>query len=206
MEDVLDICQRPYDADCPVVCMDEKPYQLLGESRTPIPMKPGKEKREDSEYVRGGHCSIFVFVEPLKGWCHVSAQERRTKIDWAHQIDDLLTVRFANAKKVILISDNLNTHVISSLYEAFPPEKARALAKRLEMHHTPKHGIRLDIAEIEINIMTTQCLNRRIDNIETLRTELAAWEADRNMTPKTIDWQFSTDDARIKLKRLYPNI
>jgi hypothetical protein len=125
----------------------------------------------------------------------VLAQERRTKIDWAHQIDDLLTVRFPNAKKVILISDNLNTHVISSLYEAFPPEKARALAKRLEMHHTPKHGSWLDIAEIEINIMTTQCLNRRIDNIETLRSELAAWETDRNMRPKTIDWQFSTDDA-----------
>jgi hypothetical protein len=190
----------------PVVCMDEKPYQLLGESRTPIPMKPGKEKREDSEYVRGGHCSIFVFAEPLTGWRHASAQERRTKIDWANQIDELLIGRFPNAKKVVLVSDNLNTHVISSLYEAFSPEKARALAKRLEMHHTPKHGSWLDIAEIEINIMTTQCLNRRIDNIETLRDELTAWETDRNMMPKMIDWQFSTDDARIKLKRLYPNI
>jgi hypothetical protein len=206
MEDVLDVYHRPYDADCPVVCMDEKPYQLLGESRDPIPMKPGRVKREDSEYVRGGHCSIFVFVEPLTGWCHASAQERRTKIDWANQIDELLTGRFPNAKKVIVVSDNLNTHVISSLYEAFPPEKARTLAKRLEMHHTPKHGSWLDIAEIEINIMTTQCLNRHIDNIETLRGELAAWETGRNMMPKTIDWQFSTDDARIKLKRLYPNI
>ena len=202
----MDVYQRPYDVDFPVVCMDEKPYQLLGESRTPIPMSPGKEKREDSEYVRGGHCSIFVFVEPLKGWCHVSAQERRTKIDWAHQIDELPTVRFPHAKKVVLVSDNLNTHAISSLYEAFSPEKARTLAKRLEMHHTPKHGSWLDIAEIEINIMTTQCLNRRIDNIETLRNELAIWEADRNTAPKAIDWQFSTDDARIKLKRLYPNI
>jgi hypothetical protein len=207
MEDVLDVYQRPYDVDYPVVCMDEKPYQLLEESRAPIPMKPGKEKREDSEYIRGGHCSIFVFVEPLTGWCHVSAQERRTKIDWARQIDELLTVRFPNAKKVVLVSDNLNTHVTSSLYEAFSPEKARILAKRLEMHHTPKHGSWLDIAEIEINIVTTQCLDRRIGNIETLRSELSAWEADRNMTPKTIDWQFSTDGyARIKLKRLYPNI
>jgi hypothetical protein len=206
MEDVLDVYQRPYDADYPVVCMDEKPYQLLGESRTPIPMKPGKEKREDSEYVRGGHCGIFVFVEPLTGWCHVSAQERRTEIDWARQIDELLTIRFPGAKKVVLVSDNLNTHVISSLYEAFSPEKARSLAKRLEMHHTPKHGSWLDIAEIEIDIMTTQCLNRRIDNIETLRSELAVWETDRNMAPKAIDWQFSADDARIKLKRPYPNI
>jgi hypothetical protein len=206
MEDVLDVYHRPYDADYPVVCMDEKPYQLLGESRDPIPMKPGKEKREDSEYVRGGHCSIFVFVEPLTGWCHVSAQERRTKIDWAHQMDDLLTVRFPNAKKVVLVSDNLNTHVISSLYEAFPPEKARTLAKRLEMHHTPKHGSWLDIAEIEINVMTMQCLGRRIENIETLRSELAAWETSRNTIPKSIDWQFTTNDARVKLKRLYPNI
>jgi hypothetical protein len=206
MEDVLDVYQRPYNADYPVVCMDEKPYQLLGESRAPIPMKPGKDKREDSEYVRAGHCSIFVFVEPLTGWCHVSARERRTKIDWAGQIDELLTVRFPYAKKVVLVSDNLNTHVIASLYEAFPPEKARSLSRRLEMHHTPKHGSWLDIAEIEINILTAQCLGRRINNIETLRNELAAWETSRNMAPKAIDWQFSTDDARIKLKRLYPNI
>jgi hypothetical protein len=206
MEDVLDVYHRPYDADYPVICMDEKPYQMLGESRPPIAMKVGREKREDGEYVRGGHCSIFVFVEPLTGWCHVSAREGRTKIDWAHQVDELLTVRFPAVKKVVLVSDNLNTHVISSLYEAFPPEKARRLAKRLEMHHTPKHGSWLDIAEIEINIMTAQCLSRRIDTIETLRRELASWEMARNRTPKTIDWQFSTDDARIKLKRLYPNI
>jgi hypothetical protein len=206
MEDVLDVYHRPYDEDYPVVCMDEKPYQLLAECTTPIPMMPGKEKREDSEYIRKGHCSIFVFVEPLTGWCHVSAQQRRTKIDWAHQIDELLTTRFPHARKVILVLDNLNTHMIPSLYEAFPPEKARALAKRLEMHYTPKHGSWLDIAEIEINIMTTQCLGRRIDDIEALRSELASWEMDRNMMPKKIDWQFSTDEARIKLKKLYPNI
>jgi hypothetical protein len=169
-------------------------------------MKLGKERREDSEYVRGGQCGIFVFVESLTGWGHVSAQERRTKIDGAHQIDELLTVRFLHAKKVGLVSDNLNTPMISSRYEAFSPEKARALAKRLEMHHTPKHGSWLEIAEIEINMMTTQCLNRRIDTIETVRDELIVWEKDRNKAPKTIDWQFSTDDARIKLKRLYPNI
>jgi hypothetical protein len=136
----------------------------------------------------------------------VFPQERRTKVVWAHQIDDLLTVRFPHAKKVVLVSDNLNTHVISSLYEAFPPGKARALAQRLEMHHTPKHGSWLDIAEIEINIMATQCLGRRIESIETLRSELAAWETNRNKTPKSIDWQFTAEDARIKLKRLYPNI
>jgi len=206
MEDVLDVYRRPYDADHPVVCMDEKPYQMLGEARKPIPMRPGKARREDSEYVREGHCSIFVFVEPLTGWCHASAQGRRTKVDRAHQIDELLTVRFPGAEKVVLVSDNLNTHVVSSLYEAFPPGKARSLARRLEMHHTPKHGSWLDIAEIEINTMTAQCLDRRIADIETLRSELAFWETGRNMAPKAIDWQFSTDDARIKLRRLYPNI
>jgi hypothetical protein len=206
MEDVLEVYQRPYDSKYPVVCMDEKPYQLLGEARAPLPMKPGRAKREDSEYVRHGTCSIFIFTEPLAGRRHQDARERRTKIDWADQIDKLLTIHYPDAEKVILVSDNLNTHTISSLYEAFPPEKALRLAKRLEMHHTPKHGSWLNVAEIELSVMTTQCLNQRIDNLCSLREELSAWETCRNEQSKSVDWQFTTTDARIKLKSLYPNI
>jgi hypothetical protein len=186
--------------------MDEKPYQLLGETRAAIPMKPDKPKREDSEYVRNGTCSIFIFTEPLAGRRHQEARERRTKIDWAAQIDKLLTVHYPDVEKIILISDNLSTHTISSLYEAFPPEKALSLAKRLEMHHTPKHGSWLNIAEIELNVMTSQCLKRRIDNLDSLREELSAWETSRNEESKSVDWHFTTAAARIKLKRLYPNI
>jgi hypothetical protein len=206
MEDVLEVYQRPYDPQYPVVCMDEKPYQLLGEVRAPIPMKPGRAKREDSEYVRNGTCSIFIFTEPLAGRRHQDARERRTKVDWAAQIDKLLTIHYPDAEKIILVSDNLNTHTISSLYEAFTPEKALRLAKRLEMHHTPKHGSWLNIAEIELSAMTTQCLSRRINNLSSLREELSAWETCRNKQTKSVDWQFTTTDARVKLKRLYPNI
>jgi hypothetical protein len=206
MEDVLEVYQRPYDPRYPVICMDEKPYQLLGEAREPIPMKPNRLQREDSEYVRQGTCSIFVFTEPLAGRRHQEALERRTKIDWAHQIDKLLAIHYPDAEKIILVSDNLNTHTISSLYEAFPPKKALSLAKRLEMHHTPKHGSWLNVAEIELNVMTSQCLRRRIDNLSSLREELSAWESLRNAQAKSVDWQFTTEDARIKLKRLYPTI
>ncbi len=206
MEDVLDVYQRKYDENCPVVCMDEKPYQLMNESRNPIPMKPGEVKRYDSEYIRNGTCSIFMFNEPLKGWRTVSVSERRTKKDWAKHIDELLEVHYPNVSKVCLVMDNLNTHAISSLYEAFPPEKARALAKRLEIHYTPKHGSWLNMAEIELGAMTAQCLGRRIPNIETLASELDAWNTNRNNSSIPVDWQFTTEDARIKLKRLYPNI
>jgi hypothetical protein len=206
MEDVLEVYQRPYDPKYPVVCMDEKPYQLLGEARAAIPMKAGSPKREDSEYVRNGTCSIFIFTEPLAGRRHQEARERRTKVDWAEQIDKLLTLHYPDAEKIILVSDNLNTHTISSLYEAFRPEKALSLAKRLEMHHTPKHGSWLNVAEIELNVMTSQCLSRRIDNLDCLREELSAWETSRNEQTKSVDWQFTTVDARVKLKRLYPNI
>lgn len=202
----MEVYQRPYDAKYPVICMDEKPYQLLGEAREAIPMKPTSPKREDSEYVRNGTCSIFIFTEPLVGKRYQEAKERRTRIDWAEQIDKLLTVHYPDAEKVILVSDNLNTHTISSLYEAFQPEKALILAKRLEMHHTPKHGSWLNIAEIELNVMTSQCLNRRIDNLDSLREELSSWETSRNEQTKHIDWHFTTADARVKLKRLYPNI
>jgi hypothetical protein len=204
MEDVLDVYQRPYDADCPVICMDEKPYQLLGEVRDPIPMKPGEPKRIDNEYKRNGTCSIFVFTEPLTGWRYCSARERRTKIDWANEIKELLTVHLPLAPKVCLVMDNLNTHTISSLYEAFPPAQARDLAKRLEIHYTPKHGSWLNIAEIEISAISRQCLDARIDSLDTLNANISAWMQSRNSNLKSVDWQFTTDDARIKLRRLYP--
>jgi len=200
----LDLYQQPFDASSPVVCMDEKPYQLLDEARTPIPMKPGKPERRDGEYIRNGTCSIFIFTEPLAGWRHATACERRTRIDWANQIRELLEIQYPDAPKVRLVMDNLNTHSVSSLYEAFPPEVARSLAKRLEIHYTPKHGSWLNIAEIELNVMTGQCLDRRIADINSLDREVSAWESARNKKQKGVDWQFTTDTARIKLKRLYP--
>lgn len=204
MEDILDLYQQPLDDLSPVICMDEKPLQLLDESRTPIPMKPGNPERQDGEYVRNGTCSIFLFTEPLAGWRHVTACQRRTRIDWANQIRDLLEIYYPKVPKIRLVMDNLNTHSISSLYEAFSPEIARGLAKRLEIHHTPKHGSWLNIAEIELSVMSRQCLDRRIATITSLRTELSAWELARNNNQKGVDWQFTTDTARIKLKRLYP--
>lgn len=204
MEDVLDVYHRPYDESCPVVCMDEKPYQLLDESRQPIPMKPGTPERYDSEYIRNGTCSIFIFTEPLKGWRKVSVSERRTRVDWAHQIAGLLEVQYPDAAKVCLVMDNLNTHSISSLYQTFPASRAHALARRLEIHYTPKHGSWLNIAEIELNAMTSQCLGRRIPSIKALATELDAWNIARNNSCSTVNWQFYTDDARIKLHKLYP--
>ena len=206
MEDILDLYQQPYDPEYPVICMDEKPYQLLGETRQPIPMKRGRPKRQDDEYIRNGTCCIFLFTEALTGWRHTSAQEHRTKVDWAHQVRHLLEVEYPECSKVRLVMDNLNTHSISSLYEAFPPEIARSLVKRLEIHHTPKHGSWLNIAEIELSAMTKQCLERRIDSITSLDHELTSWETARNSLQKGVDWQFTTPDARIKLKRLYPQI
>jgi hypothetical protein len=206
MEDVLDVYQREYDENCPVICMDEKPYQLLDESRNPIPMKPGEVKRYDSEYVRNGTCSIFMFSEPLKGWRKVSVSERRTKKDWAMQVAEILEVHYPNAPKVCFVMDNLNTHNISSFYEAFPPDRARTLARRMEIHYTPKHGSWLNVAEIELSAMTSQCLGRRIPDIESLTTELNAWNVARNDAAVSVEWQFRTEDARIKLKRLYPII
>ncbi|MEF3306293.1 IS630 family transposase [Paenibacillus sp. GYB003] len=204
MEDVLDIYQLPYDADCPVICMDEKPYQLLDEARQPIPMKPAKPLREDSEYVRNGTCSIFLFTEPLAGWRHVTVRPQRTRIDWAEQVRELLEIYYPKAPRIKLVMDNLNTHSIASLYQAFEPEIARRLAKRLEIHYTPKHGSWLNIAEIELSVMTSQCLGRRIPSISELDRELSAWESVRNQSQRGVDWQFTTSDARIKLKRLYP--
>lgn len=204
MEDVLEVYKQPFDERYPVICIDEKPYQLTDEKRNPIPMAPLKPERRDSEYVRKGTCSIFVFTEPLAGWRHLSVSERRTKIDWAHQIRELLDVHYPNACKIKLVMDNLNTHNLSSLYEAFDPETALKLAQRLELHYTPKHGSWLNIAEIELSVMTRQCLGRRFGGIETLSTELLVWESNRNTIQKGVDWQFTTEDARISLKRLYP--
>ena len=169
-------------------------------------MKPGDVKRYDSEYVRHGTCSIFIFTERLKGWRDVSVSERRTKKDWARHVEELLDVHYPNAPKVCFVMDNLNTHNISSLYEAFPPEKARRLAQRLEIHYTPKHGSWLNIAEIELSAMTSQCLGRRIPSMDALSAELKGWNSARNEVSAHVNWQFRTDDARIKLKRLYPNI
>jgi len=204
MEDILDLYHQPFDANCPVICMDEKPYQLLDETRTPIPMKQRKPERRDGEYVRNGTCSIFVFTEPLAGWRHVAVRERRTRIDWAYQVRELLEVHYPNVPLIRLVMDNLNTHSIASLYEAFSAETARTLARRLEIHYTPKHGSWLNIAEIELSAMTRQCLDRRLPAIDLLQVELAEWETTRNTNQKGVDWQFSTSDARIKLKKLYP--
>jgi DDE superfamily endonuclease len=204
MEDVLAVYARPYDVARPVVCMDEKPYQLLGHARDPLPAAPGRDLREDSEYVRHGTCSIFCWVGPLRGWRRVDAQPRRTRIDWAHQVQQLLTLDYPDAEKVVLVMDHLNTHTIGSLYEAFEPGEAFALAQRLEIHHTPRHGSRLNIAEIELSALTRQCLDRRINDIAVLNTELAAWQQATNTQQRQVEWHFTTNDARIKLRHLYP--
>jgi len=203
MEDVLDVYSLPYDPSRPVICMDEKPYQLLGEAREPLPIQPDSKKKLDSEYVRNGTCSIFVFNEPLVGWRHTSVREQRTAIDWAEEIKELVDSR-PDVEKIILVMDNLNTHSVASLYKKFPPAEAKRIKDRLEIHYTPKHGSWLDMAEIELNVMTRQCLNRRIDNIESVRSELKVWETARNNAKSKIRWQFTTADARVKLVSLYP--
>ena len=205
MEDVLSVSARTYDPMRPVVCMDEKPYQLHAHARDPIPARPGQALREDSEYVRHGTCSIFVWVEPLAGWRRVHALPQRTRIDWAGQVKELLTVDYPNAKTVVLVMDNLNTHGIASLYEAFSPEEAHALAQRLEIHHTPKHGSWLNIAEIELSALTRQCLDRRISNLCALNTELAAWQTSTNTDQRQVNWHFTTNDARTQLRHLHHN-
>lgn len=205
MEDVLDVYSRPYNPSHPVICMDEKPYQLLGETREPLPMKPGSKKKSDSEYVRHGTCSIFVFNEPLAGWRHTSVREHRTANDWAEEVKALVDSR-PDVEKIVLVMDNLNTHTWASLYKRFDPAEAKRIKDRLEIHYTPKHGSWLDMAEIELNVMTRQCLNRRIDNIDEVRTELESWERQRNEAKSKIKWQFTTNDARIKLISLYPNV
>lgn len=204
MEDILDVYEMPYDPQRPVVCMDEKPYQLLGEAREPLPMRLGDNRKTDSEYIREGTCSIFAFTEPLGGIRHVSVREYRTAQDWAEEIKYLVDTSYPDVEKIILVMDNLNIHKPSSLYKAFPPAEARRIIKKLEIHYTPKHGSWLDMAEIELNVMTRQCLARRIDNIENLRKELTAWENERNEKTRKITWHFTSGHAREKLITLYP--
>ena len=206
MEDILDVYELSYNPDRPVVCMDEKPYQLLGEARESWAMRPGDNKKIDSEYVRNGTCSIFAFIEPLTGRHHTSVREHRTAVDWAEEIKHLVDEIYPDVEKIVLVMDNLNTHKPASLYKKYPPEEARRIIRKLEIHYTPKHGSWLDIAEIELNVMTRQCLSRRIESIDTLRSELATWEHERNNRRATVNWQFRTKDARVKLMSLYPEL
>ena len=207
MEDVLAVYARPYDHKKPVVCMDEKPYQFLEHAYEPLPAKPGATAKVDYEYIRHGTCSIFMFTEALGCWRYAKALPRRTKKDWAHRIKWLLDEQYPDVDMLILVMDNLNTHTISSLYETFPPKEAFRLARRLEIHHTPKHGSWLNIAEIELSSMVVQCLDkRRIQDIETLNAELSVWHTNRNSEQKGVEWQFTNDTARDKLKKLYPII
>ena len=206
MEDVLEVYQRPYDRTAPVVCMDEKSIQLLKETRPSIAAAPGRPKRIDYEYERNGTANIFMFCEPLAGWRQTQVTERRTKSDWAKAVRDLLDGRYAEASRVVLVLDNLNTHSIGSLYEAFPPAEARRLAQRLEIHYTPKHGSWLNIAENELSALTRQCLSRRMGTIEQMASELAAWDGARNRDEVRVNWRFSIEQARVKLRHVYPQL
>lgn len=203
MEKVLDVYRRPYNADVPVVCMDETPRQLIRETRLPIPVGPGRLARHDYEYERCGTCNVFMACEPLAGKRMTRVTDRRTKIDWARFIQEIAR-RYAHATRIILVMDNLNTHRPGALYEAFPPGEAKALWDRFEFVYTPKHGSWLNVAEIELSVLVRQCLNRRLDSLESLRHEVAAWQARRDQREAKVNWQFTAEDARIKLKRLYP--
>ena len=207
MEEVLEIYERPYNACVPVVCMDEQPVQLTKEVRAPIEATQNHPKRIDYEYERAGTASIFLFAEPLAGWRSVKARERRTKSDWAMEVAELLDGRYAECEKVILVCDNLNTHTKGAFYETFDPKRAREYVKRIQFCYTPKHGSWLNIAECELSALTRQCLrNRRIGDIITLNEEIGAWSEDVNSTQRGVNWQMKIDDARVKLKSLYPNI
>jgi hypothetical protein len=204
MEDVLEVYHRPYDGARPLVCLDETSKQLVGEVIEPIPAEPGQPERFDYEYVRNGTANLFMISEPLLGWRAVKVTERRTALDFAEVVRWLVEEVHEGAEKVVLVMDNLNTHKVASLYEAFPPERARRIAERLEIHHTPKHGSWLNMAEIELSVLARQCLDRRIESKEELERLVAAWEEERNERMVEVKWQFTTADARIKLRRLYP--
>lgn len=207
MEQVLAVYQRPYDARFPVICMDEQPFQLISESRTSLPMRPGQTQKVDYEYVREGSCTIWMFVEPLAGWRDVAVTATRKAIDWAHQIKALVdNPRYTGAEKIILVCDNLNTHFFSSLYQAFGAEEAFRIMNRIELVHTPKHGSWLNMAEPELSVLNRQCFTDRVGDQAEVEQRCTAWGIDRNKCQKGIDWQFTTDQARIKLKRLYPKI
>jgi hypothetical protein len=206
MEDVLEVYTRPYDPRYPQVCMDEVSKQLLRDTRQSLPMEPGRAQRQDYEYERGGVVNLFMFCEPLQGRRWVDVTERRTKCDWAHQIKELVDERYPEAERIVLVMDNLNTHTPASLYEAFDPTEAKRLANKLEIHYTPKHGSWLNMAEIELSVLSRQCLDRRVPNFEALEAEVAGWQERRDEMGTKIDWRFSAEDARIKLKRLYPSL
>ena len=205
MEDVLDLYAEPYDATRPVVCFDETSKQLIAETRTPLPMEPGKPERVDYEYERRGTANLFLVTEPRTGWRHVDVTDRRTKPDFAQQMRALVDQHFPDANRIRVVLDNLNTHTAAALYEAFPPAEARRILRKLEFHYTPLHGSWLNMAELEFSMLSRQCLNRRIGDRDTLATEIAAWETARNEQRATISWQFTVDDARRKLHRLYPS-
>ena len=204
MEDILEVYQRPYDPQRPLVCLDETSKQLTAETRVPIAAKPGQPGRHDYEYRRNGTANLFMMFAPLEGWRHVKVTDRHTAVDYAQVLKELSDTHFPGSAKIVLVQDNLNTHKPASLYEAFPPAEARRLVERFEWHYTPKHGSWLDMAESELSVLSSQCLNRRIPDQQVLKEEVEAWEADRNKKHAKANWQFTTADARVKLKRLYP--
>jgi hypothetical protein len=205
MEDTLEVYHRPYTPTHPLVCIDESSKQHVKETRAPLPGQPGKPQRYDYEYERNGVSNLFMIFAPLAGWRHVKVTERRTNKDWAQCLKDLVDVHVPEAEKITLRSDNLNTHKPAALYEAFSPPEARRIIAKIEWHHTPKHGSWLNMAEIELSVLQRQCLNRRIPDQETLKREVAAWEHERNQDAVKVNWRFTTEDARIKLKKLYPS-
>jgi hypothetical protein len=206
MEDVLNTYQQAHAPKCPLVCFDEGSRQLTKEKRIPLPPKPGSVAKYDYEYERNGTRNLFVFFAPLEGWRHVKVTEQRTMIDFAECMKDLVDIHFPDAEKIVLVMDNLNTHKLASLYAAFPPAEARRIADKLEIHYTPKHGSWLNMAEIELSVLHRQCLAARIPDEDTLISKVTAWEQRRNDHSSTVNWRFTTDDARIKLHRLYPSI
>ena len=206
MEEVLEVYHRPHDPACPLVCLDETSKQLIKETRVPIPVRPGRLARTDYEYERNGTANIFMLFAPLDGWRHVAVTERHAAVDYAHLLKDVSDRWFPDAAKIALVQDNLSTHKPASLYEAFPPAEARRLVERFEWHYTPKHGSWLNMAETELSVLSSQCLDRRIATRQILIDEVTAWEAARNKHHAKADWQFTTADARVKLKRLYPSL
>jgi hypothetical protein len=206
MEDVLEVYQQPRDPKRPLVCCDEGTKQHLKETRLPVPASPGQLAKEDYEYERNGTSNLFMLFAPLESWRHVKVTDQRTRVDWAYCMRDLVDLHFPHAEKIGLVMDNLNTHQLASLYEAFPPAEARRIAQKLEIHYTPKHGSWLNMAEIELSILSRQCLNRRLPDQDTLKYEVTTWQTQRNALASTVNWRFTTADARIKLKRLYPSI
>lgn len=206
MEDILAVYKSSYDALHPLICMDESSKQQIKEVRQPIPAKPGSVEKYDTEYERNGVSNVFMFFEPLAGQRHVAVTDRRTAVDWAHQIKYLVDVLYPQTECITLVMDNLNTHTGASLYKAFPPEEARRILDKLAIHYTPKHGSWLNMAEIELSILSRQCLDRRMPDQETLEKEVAAWQVSRNAVGKPMEWRFTTEDARVKLKKLYPTI